>query len=81
MSSAALRLDPRPTMASAPATGSRMMTAAEVAVKVCEERRGRRWVIDHMGPEIGSKPGNEWFFREHEARAWWERYVFGARSQ
>jgi hypothetical protein len=52
-----------------------IMTAPEVAITVCGGRKSARWVIEHAGPVIGSKPGREWFFYEREARQWWADYL------
>ncbi len=58
----------------------RTMNAPEVAQFICEGRHSARWVIEHMGPSIGSKPGREWYFREKEARRWWEDYLNRGRN-
>lgn len=49
----------------------RTLTAAEVAEIVCEGHVSHKWVIQKMGPHIGSKPAREWLFYENEARAIW----------
>lgn len=74
MGQAAFKLAPRtPAVSSAPM--GRIMTTADVAVHVCGGKRGRKWVVEHMGPAIGNRPGKEWFFEEERAREWWALYV------
>lgn len=58
-----------------PVSRGRTLTAPEVAELVCAGKRSAKWVIQRMGPTIGSKPGRNWFFSEHDARRWWNEYV------
>jgi len=59
-----------------------VLTAPEVALAICGGRMSPRWVIERMGPAIGSKPGREWFFYERDAREWWANHLAnGARRK
>jgi hypothetical protein len=58
-----------------------MMSAPEVAELICEGRISANWIIEHMGPHIGSKPGRQWLFYENEARQWWADYFDKGRER
>lgn len=58
----------------------RNMSASEVAVHICGEKRSARWVIEHLGPRCGKKPGRDWLFYENEARLAWDDYLNGGRK-
>ena len=68
---------------STPATNDRgrLLTATEVAELVCDGRFSARWIIDRMGPTIGTKPGREWLFYKVEARQWWTRFLDKKRAR
>lgn len=70
-----------PAAVAVPADNGCTLTAPGVAELICEGRFSAKWVIQKMGPAIGTKPGREWLFYENEARAWYAEYLEKARRR
>lgn len=63
----------------AAADNGRTLDKREVSVEVTNGKAAPRWVVEHMGAEIGMLHGREYLFYETEARAWWANYLNSRR--